>query len=164
MPPATGAARCSSARGKQIVDVAHALGDTQHYPMEVVGFLSPTPLPANGLRSLGSLDDLDDVLSSERIDELIIADPDFPQDDAVELVDQCHQRGIRVTLAPSTMEILIHRAEFVPGQSVPLFELGLARVRGDRLRAEAHVRHHRSDAAARAAEPACCSRSRSPCA
>ena len=28
-----------------------------------------------------------------------------------------------VRIAPSTMEILIHRAEFVPGQSVPLFEL-----------------------------------------
>ncbi len=55
---------------------------------------------------------------------MIIADPDFPQDDAVELVDQCHRRGVRVRLAPSTMEILIHRAEFVPGQSVPLFELG----------------------------------------
>ncbi len=55
---------------------------------------------------------------------MIIADPEFPQDDAVELVDQCHQRGVRVRLAPSTMEILIHRAEFVPGQSVPLFELG----------------------------------------
>ena len=26
-------------------------------------------------------------------------------------------------IAPSTMEILIHRAEFVPGESVPLFEL-----------------------------------------
>src|SRR4029077_11662858 len=46
------------------------------------------------------------------------------QVEAVELVDQCHQRGVRVRLAPSTMEILIHRAEFVPGQSVPLFELG----------------------------------------
>jgi len=34
------------------------------------------------------------------------------------------QRGVSVRLAPSTMEILIHRAEFVPGQSVPLFELG----------------------------------------
>ena len=33
--------------------------------------------------------------SAERIDEVIIADPDFPQDDAVELVDQCHQRGVR---------------------------------------------------------------------
>ena len=63
------------------------------------------------------------MLGSERIDEVIIADPDFPQVDAVELVDQCHQRGVRVRLAPSTMEILIHRSEFVPGQSVPLFEL-----------------------------------------
>ena len=110
-------------RGKQIADVAHALSDAQHYPIEVVGFLSPSPLPANGLRSLGSLEHLGGVLDHERIDEVIIADPDFPQDEAVELVDQCHRRGIRVKLAPSTMEILIHRAEFVPGQSVPLFEL-----------------------------------------
>jgi exopolysaccharide biosynthesis polyprenyl glycosylphosphotransferase len=28
-----------------------------------------------------------------------------------------------VRIAPSTIEILVHRAEFVPGQSVPLFEL-----------------------------------------
>jgi exopolysaccharide biosynthesis polyprenyl glycosylphosphotransferase len=70
------------------------------------------------------LEDLERVLASERVDEVIIADPDFPQREAVELVDQCHQRGVRVRIAPSTMEILIHRAEFVPGESVPLFELG----------------------------------------
>jgi exopolysaccharide biosynthesis polyprenyl glycosylphosphotransferase len=110
--------------GKHIRDVAHALGDAPHSPIEVVGFLSPRALPANGLRALGSLEDLGRILGSERIDEVIIADPDFPQVDAVELVDQCHQRGVRVRLAPSTMEILIHRAEFIPGQSVPLFELG----------------------------------------
>ena len=108
-------------RGKQIADVAHALGDQPHEPIEIVGFLSPNALPGNGLRSLGTLEDLELVLSSARIDEVIIADPDFPQLDAVELVDQCHRRGVRVRLAPSTMEILIHRAEFVPGQSVPLF-------------------------------------------
>jgi lipopolysaccharide/colanic/teichoic acid biosynthesis glycosyltransferase len=73
---------------------------------------------------LGSLKNLVEVLERERVEEVIIADPDFPQVDALELVDQCHQRGVRVRLAPSTMEILIHRAEFVPGQSVPLFELG----------------------------------------
>jgi exopolysaccharide biosynthesis polyprenyl glycosylphosphotransferase len=110
--------------GKHIGDVAHALGDAPHSPIEVVGFLSPKALPGNGLKALGTLEDLDRVLGSERIDEVIIADPDFPQVEAVELVDQCHQRGVRVRLAPSTMEILIHRAEFVPGQSVPLFELG----------------------------------------
>ncbi len=111
-------------RDKHVSDVAHALSDAPHSPIEVVGFLSPNPLPANGLKSLGALEDLERVLGSQRIDEVIIADPDFPQDKAVELVDQCHRRGIRVRLAPSTMEILIHRAEFVPGQSVPLFELG----------------------------------------
>jgi exopolysaccharide biosynthesis polyprenyl glycosylphosphotransferase len=110
--------------GKHIRDVAHALGDDTHSPIEVVGFLSLNEVPANGLRSLGSLADLERVLGGERIDEVIIADPDFPQIEAVDLVDRCHQRGVRVRLAPSTMEILIHRAEFVPGQSVPLFELG----------------------------------------
>jgi len=110
--------------GKHIRDVAHALADAPHSPIEVVGFLSLKELPANGLRPLGSLADLEDVLGSEQIDEVIIADPDFPEVEAVELVDQCHQRGVRVRIAPSTMEILIHRAEFVPGQSVPLFELG----------------------------------------
>jgi exopolysaccharide biosynthesis polyprenyl glycosylphosphotransferase len=76
------------------------------------------------MQQLGRLEDLERVLAAGRVDEVIIADPDFPKDDAVELVDQCHRRGVRVRLAPSTMEILIHRAEFVPGQSVPLFELG----------------------------------------
>jgi exopolysaccharide biosynthesis polyprenyl glycosylphosphotransferase len=109
--------------GKHIRDVAHALSDGPHTPVQVVGFLSPGPLPDNGLRALGALGDLDQALDRERIDELIIADPDFPQVQALELVDRCHQRGVTVRLAPSTMEILVHRAEFVPGQSVPLFEL-----------------------------------------
>jgi exopolysaccharide biosynthesis polyprenyl glycosylphosphotransferase len=69
------------------------------------------------------LHQLEDVLEGERIQEVIIADPDFPQDHAVELVDLCHRRGVTVQVAPSTMEILIDRAEFVPGQTVPLFKL-----------------------------------------
>jgi exopolysaccharide biosynthesis polyprenyl glycosylphosphotransferase len=110
--------------GKHIRDVAHALGDAPHSPINVVGFLAPGELPPNGLRRLGTLSDLPAAVASERVDEVIIADPDFPQEQAVELVDQCHRRGVRVRIAPSTMEILVHRAEFVPGQSVPLFELG----------------------------------------
>src|SRR5580704_15285845 len=110
--------------GKHIHDVAHALADGPHSAIEVVGFVSPEPLPPNGIRCLGTLDRLQEVILVERVDEVIIADPDFPQERAVELVDQCHRRGVRVRIAPSTMEILIHRAEFVPGQSVPLFELG----------------------------------------
>ena len=55
--------------------------------------------------------------------EVVIADPDFPQQEAFELVDRCHDRGVAVRIAPTTMEIMTHRHELVPGQSVPLFEL-----------------------------------------
>src|SRR5215208_151186 len=89
----------------------------------MVGFSSLTPRPDNGLRSLGRMEDLPAVLDSHRVQEVIIADPDFPEEQAVELVDECHKRGVTVRIAPSTMEILVHRAEFVPGASVPLFEL-----------------------------------------
>ena len=109
--------------GEHIEAVGLALRDSPAKQVEVVGFVSLTPRPDNGLRSLGTLEDIGDVMADNRIDEVIIADPDFPQQEAVELVDQAHQRGVRVRIAPSTMEILVHRAEFVPGQTVPLFEL-----------------------------------------
>jgi exopolysaccharide biosynthesis polyprenyl glycosylphosphotransferase len=109
--------------GEHIEDVASALKDGSDSSINVIGFVSITPRPDNGLVSLGTLEDLPEVLEGHRVDEVVIADPDFPQKQAVELVDQCHQRGVRVRIAPSTMEILVHRAEFVPGQSVPLFEL-----------------------------------------
>jgi hypothetical protein len=109
--------------GKHIEDVHHALVDEVHAPVDMIGFISLEPRPDNGLRSLGRIDQMAEVLDAHRVQEVIIADPDFPQERAVELVDQCHRRGVTVRIAPSTMEILVHRAEFVPGTSVPLFEL-----------------------------------------
>lgn len=109
--------------GAHIEAVAHALGAGPHPAVDVVGFVSLSPRPDNGVRSLGTLQAIDAVIAEHRVDEVIIADSDFPQRQAIELIDQCHKRGVRVRIAPSTMEILIHRAEFVPGQSVPLFEL-----------------------------------------
>jgi exopolysaccharide biosynthesis polyprenyl glycosylphosphotransferase len=109
--------------GKHIEAVAHALADRSRTDVDLVGFISLTPRPENGLRSLGTLTQLTDILAAERIQEVIIADPDFPQERAVDLVDRCHQRGVTVHVAPSTMEILTDRADFVPGQTVPLFTL-----------------------------------------
>ena len=109
--------------GKHIDEVAHALMETAHSPVDMVGFISLKPRPDNGLRSLGLIEDLPRVLDEAHVQEVIIADPDFPEEHTVELVDQAHRRGITVRIAPSTMEILIGRAEFVPGASLPLFEL-----------------------------------------
>lgn len=109
--------------GKHIEAVAHALAGRSHTRVDIAGYISLTPRPQNGLRSLGRLEDLPEIMARERIQEVILADPDFPQEQAVELVDFCNQRGVTVHVAPSTMEILIDRAEFVPGQTVPLFKL-----------------------------------------
>jgi exopolysaccharide biosynthesis polyprenyl glycosylphosphotransferase len=109
--------------GGHIEAVAHALADEVNLPIEMLGFIALTPRPDNGLRSLGQIEDLPEVLTEHSIQEVIIADPDFPEDLAVELVDVCHRRGVHVRIAPSTMGILTGRAEFVPGATLPLFEL-----------------------------------------
>ena len=107
--------------GSQIEAVAHALGGGQHPQLDPVGFVSLTPRPENGLKNLGPLEELEQHFAE--IDEVLIADPAFPQEQAVDLVDRCHRHGIKVCVAPSTMEILMDRVEFVPGQTLPLFEL-----------------------------------------
>ena len=105
--------------GAHIDAVAHALKDSSQ--VEAFGYVSLSPRSSDGLRDFGSLATLERHFDA--IDEVLIADPDFPQEEAVDLVDRCHRQGIRVRVAPSTMEILMDRIEFVPGQSLPLFEL-----------------------------------------
>src|SRR5215208_765333 len=105
--------------GSHIEAVAHALRDSSE--IEPFGFVSLNHMPSNGLHDFRSLEGLESHFDT--VDEVLIADPDFPQNEAVELVDRCHRHGIRVRVAPSTMEILMDRVEFVPGQAVPLFEL-----------------------------------------
>jgi exopolysaccharide biosynthesis polyprenyl glycosylphosphotransferase len=117
--------------GRRIEPVAQALAGLARTRVEIVGYISPgvrrfvrkTAAQENGLRPLGQLEDLPQIVTAEGVQEVIIADPDFPQERAIELVDFCHREGVTVQVAPSTMEVLIERAQFVPGQGVPLFTL-----------------------------------------
>jgi len=106
--------------GANIEAVSHALRDSSE--IEPFGFVSRRDGAMHpGLRDFRSLEQLERHFDA--IDEVLIADADFPQSEAVELVDRCHRHGVRVRVAPSTMEILMERVEFVPGQALPLFEL-----------------------------------------
>ena len=89
---------------------------------------------------------------------MLIADPDFPQDRAVELIDTCHRHGIKVRVAPTTMEILMDRVEFVPGQSLPLFELKPPVFEG----IDFFVKRSFDIAGVGAPDPSCCRRSWRP--
>ena len=72
---------------------------------------------------LGGLDALPDVLDATPMDELIVTESDLDEMALLEIVEQAHRRGVKVRVAPKTTELLIDRAEYVPGQGVPLFDL-----------------------------------------
>src|ERR671936_8509 len=108
--------RCSCSRARTCTPTGRC-GPAIH----PVGFVSLVPRPDNGLKNLGPLEEIERHF--DIVDEVLITDPDFPQERALSLIDTCHRHGIRVRVAPSTMEILMDRVEFVPGQTLPLFEL-----------------------------------------
>ena len=89
---------------------------------EFVGVLAPEP-DGIELPLLGDLKALPRVLATHRVDEVILADSDFSERELLETVEQAHRRGVKVRIAPKTTELLVQRADYVPGQSVPLFEV-----------------------------------------
>jgi exopolysaccharide biosynthesis polyprenyl glycosylphosphotransferase len=89
---------------------------------EFVGALAPAD-DTSGLRVLGDLKALPRVLATNEIDEVILTDAEIGERDLLDTVEQAHRRGVQVRVAPRTTELLLQRAEYVPGQAVPLFEL-----------------------------------------
>jgi exopolysaccharide biosynthesis polyprenyl glycosylphosphotransferase len=88
--------------------------------VDVVGTLSAGRGPS---MLVGSLDRLAHMLERERPDELVLAEADFDEQTVLEVVQLAHRHGVKVKLAPTTTELLVHEGQYVPGQGVPLFEL-----------------------------------------
>jgi exopolysaccharide biosynthesis polyprenyl glycosylphosphotransferase len=89
---------------------------------EFLGAVAPSQQGVD-LPVLGTLADLSSVLASYDADELIVTDSDFGEEELLSVVDVAHRSGVKVRIAPKTTELLTTRAEYVPGQGVPLFEL-----------------------------------------
>jgi len=70
-----------------------------------------------------SLERLAALLEAERPDDLVLAEADFDEETVLGVVQLAHRHGVKVKLAPSTTELLVHEGEYVPGQGLPLFEL-----------------------------------------
>jgi exopolysaccharide biosynthesis polyprenyl glycosylphosphotransferase len=97
---------------EQVAELRRVLGWSRNgIEYEFVGESAPVPAAVAA------------ILDEQRVDELVLADPSLDEQQALELVDQAHRRGVRVRVAPRTTELLRDRGEYVPGQGVPLFEL-----------------------------------------
>ena len=78
--------------------------------------------------------------SEHPADELIVTDSDYSDRQLLQIVEHAHRSAVKVRIAPKTTELLVQRAEYVPGQGVPLFELRPPVFVGARLGGQAHVR------------------------
>jgi exopolysaccharide biosynthesis polyprenyl glycosylphosphotransferase len=90
---------------------------------DFVGVVSGAAHPTRALPELGALDDLRAVLEQYPADELIVTDSDYSERQLLQIIEAAHRSAVKVRIAPKTTELLVQRAEYVPGQGVPLFEL-----------------------------------------
>ena len=90
---------------------------------DFVGVVSGAAHPTRALPQLGALDDLHAVLEQHPADELIVTDSDYSERQLLQIIEHAHRSAVKVRIAPKTTELLVQRAEYVPGQGVPLFEL-----------------------------------------
>jgi exopolysaccharide biosynthesis polyprenyl glycosylphosphotransferase len=89
---------------------------------QFLGAIAPSQQGVD-LPVLGSFAELPRVLDAYDIDELIVTDSDLDDEQLLQLSEEAYRAGVNVRIAAKTTELLTQRAEFVPGQGVPLFEL-----------------------------------------
>jgi exopolysaccharide biosynthesis polyprenyl glycosylphosphotransferase len=83
---------------------------------EIVGAVGPDPQD-------GDLHDLPGLLAARSVDEIVLTHSALTDRQLLEIVDLAQREGVKVRIAPKTSELLMHRAEYVPKEGVPLFEL-----------------------------------------
>ncbi|HZR95202.1 MAG TPA: sugar transferase [Gaiellaceae bacterium] len=108
---------------ERLVDLRRALGlGRGGIAYEFVGVVTDDG-PVLDLPVLGSFESIPRLLQRQHPDELIVSGVDLDDHEFLDLVEQAHKHGVKVRLAPTTTDLLTQRAEYVPGQGVPLFEL-----------------------------------------
>jgi exopolysaccharide biosynthesis polyprenyl glycosylphosphotransferase len=109
--------------GDQLVKLRHMLGsDRSGIRYEFLGAVAPHG-ETGALPFLGGLEEVPRILREQDVHELIVTDGGFSEDELFELVEEAHNFGVRVKIAPRTTELLLQRAEYIPGEGAPLFEL-----------------------------------------
>src|SRR5204862_5832201 len=89
---------------------------------EFLGVIAPSG-DAGDLPVLGGLDAVPRILREHDVHELIVTDGGCAERELLELVEEAHRFGAKVKIAPRTTELLLQRAEYIPGEGTPLFEL-----------------------------------------
>ncbi|MBA3734300.1 MAG: sugar transferase [Actinobacteria bacterium] len=109
--------------GEQLAGLRRTLGgDRSGIRYEFLGAVAPNG-DAGDLPVLGGFEDVPRILREHDVHELIVTDGGYAERELLELVEEAHRYGVKVKIAPRTTELLLQRAEYIPGEGAPLFEL-----------------------------------------
>jgi exopolysaccharide biosynthesis polyprenyl glycosylphosphotransferase len=109
--------------GDELVKLRHALGRGRNgIQYEFLGAIAPDG-DTGELALLGGLDSVPRILRDTDVHELLVTETGISERDLLELVEEAHSVGVKVKVAPRTTELLLQRAEYIPGEGTPLFEL-----------------------------------------
>jgi exopolysaccharide biosynthesis polyprenyl glycosylphosphotransferase len=110
--------------GERLEDLRRALGQGRGgIDYEFLGAVTDDYGEGRVLPVLGGIRELPAVLERLHPDELIVSGVDVRDKDLLDLVEHANRAGVKVRVAPTTMDLLTQRVEYVAGQGVPLFEL-----------------------------------------
>jgi exopolysaccharide biosynthesis polyprenyl glycosylphosphotransferase len=90
---------------------------------DFLGAVSRSDANVGSLPALGTFADLPQILDGAGVGEVIVSDQGLSEEELMEIAESAHRAGAKVRVAPKTTELLLQRAEYIPGQGVPLFEL-----------------------------------------
>ncbi len=98
----------------------------------IVGYLDDDPNKGNGslgrFKGLGSLDKLSDVLSAEKVDEVIVTLPWMYHRKIMQIVDECERHRVRVRVVPDVFQQRLHYLDLESLNGIPLIGPGPARM------------------------------------
>lgn len=119
-------------KGRIAQEIAERIQKHPEMRWELVGFLFPTGddfvepiLHAAPTAQLNSLQ-IESLLNKQQVDELILTSPTPEQGEMLNLVANCRQRGIKVSVVPSLYQLYVTRPSLIDLDGLPLIRLGEA--------------------------------------
>ncbi|MBN1343863.1 MAG: sugar transferase [Phycisphaerae bacterium] len=95
------------------------------YGLSPIGVVSDEALPVElqDIERLGVIDDLEEILTSHRIDDLIVALPGHQHERVVEVAHRCQTKSVRLRVVPDLIEVIAVRATLSEIGDIPLIGL-----------------------------------------
>ncbi|RYE30861.1 MAG: hypothetical protein EOP48_31765, partial [Sphingobacteriales bacterium] len=81
-------------------DFYYTINNHKYYGYKCIGFLDNDIVEMNGCRYMGGIENLDQVLQTEMVDEVIIALPNSQHEETRSSIDICEFHGKRVRMIP----------------------------------------------------------------